>query len=494
MPSRQAHGRSRVFLATAVLVFAALVIPSTVGLGSSGPASAGTAPATTAVDPPVDDEDATTRARLAALHAARLKGQLGAYRPAGDPPAPGWVGETPFDPAAADDWEPAIAADPHHPYVYALATRYGAGAPCPVDCPEPFIALEVSADNGATWTASEPLCACKGPGQFDPLIEVVPDTGDVYAVYMDDFTVVFVKSTDHGAHWSKPVATFGKVEWQDKPAMAMSDDGRDVYVSWNGPSDGDPWIAQSHDFGRTWKQKKIVNSERYFYAFDADVASDGTVYFAESSLLYVPADSETPVGTVVHHVFISRDDGRTWEDRTVAVVAVGVGCVAFGCRDDYYVGHDALSVDGHGDVVVLYDGATTELGLQTVAVRRSTDGGRTWSAAQTLSSAGEEATSPAVESRGHGDVRVWWMQTAGANFDRWNVWYRRSSDGGVHWSAAVKISDATGGAHYKKKGGFKEVYGDYGEMAITNTGKSIAIWGEGDSYYGPGGVWFNREN
>jgi hypothetical protein len=493
MQSRRTHGRSRVFLATAALVFASLIVPGTVGLGHSGPTPAGVAPATTAIAPPVDDEDATTRARLAALAAARLKGQVGAHRAAGQTPAPGWVGETPFDPTAADDWEPAIAADPHHPYVYALATRYGADPPCPGDCPLPFIVLEVSADNGATWTASAPLCACKGPGQFDPLIEVVPDTGDVYAVYMDDFTVVFVKSTDHGKHWSKPVPTFGKVEWQDKPALAMSDDGRDVYVSWNGPDDGDPWIAQSHDFGRTWKQKQLVDSARYFYAFDADVAADGTVYFAESSVLYVPADSETPVGVVEHHVFISRDDGRTWEDRLVATVSVGVACVAFGCRDDYYVGHSALSVDGHGNLVFLNDGATTDLGLQTVDVRRSTDAGRHWSAPQTLSSAGEEATSPAVESRGNGDVRTWWMETSGANFDRWNVWYRSSSDGGAHWSAAVNISDATGGAHYKKKGGFKEVYGDYGEMAITNTGKSIAIWGEGDSYFGPGGIWINRQ-
>ena len=39
----------------------------------------------------------------------------------------------------------------------------------------------------------------------------------------------------------------------------------------------------------------------------------------------------------------------------------------------------------------------------------------------------------------------------------------------------------------------KEVYGDYGEMGITSTGRTIAAWGEGASYAGPGGVWINRE-
>lgn len=38
-----------------------------------------------------------------------------------------------------------------------------------------------------------------------------------------------------------------------------------------------------------------------------------------------------------------------------------------------------------------------------------------------------------------------------------------------------------------------EIYGDYGEIAVTSTGKTIAAWGEGTSYDGPGGVWFNRQ-
>ena len=86
------------------------------------------------------------------------------------------------------------------------------------------------------------------------------------------------------------------------------------------------------------------------------------------------------------------------------------------------------------------------------------------------------------------------MQTSGGgNVDAWNTWYRRSSDGGATWSAPVRISDATSGAPYKTAAGYAEVYGDYGEMAITNTGKTIATWGEGISYTGPGGVWVNRE-
>jgi hypothetical protein len=60
------------------------------------------------------------------------------------------------------------------------------------------------------------------------------------------------------------------------------------------------------------------------------------------------------------------------------------------------------------------------------------------------------------------------------------------------WSAPVKVSDApAGAAGYVGADGFAEVYGDYGEIAVTNTGKTVAAWGEGFSYTGPGGTWFN---
>jgi hypothetical protein len=73
------------------------------------------------------------------------------------------------------------------------------------------------------------------------------------------------------------------------------------------------------------------------------------------------------------------------------------------------------------------------------------------------------------------------------------VWYRASADLGATWSRAVRISDVRSGTAYKNAKGFLEAYGDYGELAITSAGKAVAVWGEGASYNGPGGVWYNRE-
>src|SRR5690349_614492 len=152
-----------------------------------------------AVDDNPEKEEQAEKAeeRREAFEAAVRQGKAGAAQPITVAAAAGWAGEALMD-AAADDWEPAVAADPTEPYVYILSTRYGSTKPCPGNCPDPYIALEISSDGGATFSEGVPLCACKGSGQFDPIIEVVRNTHAVYAVYMNGFNIMFVKSTNHG--------------------------------------------------------------------------------------------------------------------------------------------------------------------------------------------------------------------------------------------------------------------------------------------------------
>jgi BNR repeat-like domain len=471
----------------AITLVALLLLAATVALGlraPTGEAGLGRAPGGT--DERLEQE-ITTEARLDALREARAAGRFGRAQAVVAAPAPGWSGARVMNPRT-DDWEPAVAADPTSSYVYLLTTRYGEEKPCQGNCPIPHIAISISDDNGRTWSESEPLCPCKGEGQYDPIVEVVPGNGHVYVLWMNGFNVVFQKSTDHGQTWSAPVPTYGNVSWTDKPVIAPSDDGRHVYVSWNGPTGGDPWLAQSHDAGATWTQTKLVDSRRYFFAFDADVDADGDVFFSESSFDY-SGPAKSAVGQVEHHVFISRDQGATWTSRVLGTVDLGEPCESELCYADFYAGHNTITADADGDLTYAFDGATTPLGPQRIFVRTSSDNGATWTSRKTLSTSGRMATAPAAEARGDDDVRLWFAERRPA--DRWNIWYRRSSDGGLNWSTAVKISDATSGAKYKNEKGFLEFYGDYGEIAILSNGKTIAAWGEGFSWLGPGGTWFN---
>jgi hypothetical protein len=489
--------RTGLFLVAAIALIGGVVLAQDILFGA--PNDLGRGPKAADVNPEAADQAEGAAAHREGFEQAVQSGTAGVAQAIKAAPALGWAGEQLVS-AAADDWEPAVATDPHtgpqgQSYAYLLTTRYASTKPCPGNCPTPYIALYTSSNAGATWDAGKPLCACKGKGQFDPIIEVVPNTGAVYGVYMNGYNIMFLKSTDHGAHWTTPVGVYGSVSWNDKPILATSDDGKDVYISFNGPTGGDPYMAQSHDFGVTWTQRKLTDSARYIFAFDADVDSAGTVYFAETSLLYGGGGNKGtyPTGAIEEHVYVSTDAGASFTDHLVGSVQPGIACVAAGCSPDFYLAHAAITAGAAGNVVLLYDGATAARGNQLIYAQHSTNSGSSWSSPVAISAPAEESVDPAIEAASATDVRAWYMQTNNGSVDAWNVWYRTTADGGANWSSLVKISDASSGAAYKTANGFAEVYGDYGELGITSTGKSIAAWGEGTSYDGPGGVWFNRQ-
>jgi hypothetical protein len=476
--------RASAALAVSILVLAAC---------TSGPdtpeRARGPEPITEGEVEEAEEQAERTEIRLEALAEARALGTLGVTEGIRRAPAPGWAGERIVN-ATGNDWEPAIAADPNAPFVYILHNRYGGDPACASNCPDPAMILHISADGGKTWRPERYLCECRRVhGQFDPLIEVVPDTGEVYAVWMNDYNIHFSKSSNHGKAWTDPVPVFGQVSWGDKPNFATSADGQDVYISFNGPTGGDSWVAYSHDAGGTWSQVKVVNSSRYFFAYGAAVLPDGRAVLTNISFTYSgPAASAE--GVLQVHVLASDDGGQTWTDSVLDTLELGTPCISDGCYADFYDSGPALASDGDGDLVIAYNGASEPFGPQSVYTRASTDGGRTWSSRLRLSPNGVNAAFPAAAGTGNDRIRVYF---ADQRTDRWNVWYRSSTNLGASWSSAVKISDAKSGTDYKDGAGFTEFYGDYGEIAIASAGQTVAVWGESVSYDGPGGVWFNRQ-
>jgi hypothetical protein len=424
---------------------------------------------------------------LDALHQATGEGTAGVRAPVPRLPLRGWSGERVVS-NRYDDWEPAIAADPNAPDLYRLVTRFGHPA-CARHCPDSAIVLQVSRTNGRRWGPSRYLCRCKGAKwQADPQIEVAAKSGIVEAAFLNGYNAWFSRSLDHGRTWSKAKSVIGHVAWADKPILATSANGRDVYIAFNGPTHGDAFVAVSHDGGATWKQPKAITSNRYTYAFGGYVLSNGRVVFSETSLQY-ENDGKHLRGADRVLVLRSIDRGATWTKKLVATLQLGRICTSKGCPPDFYDGHTALAADGGGRLLLLADGAVRRRGIRRVFAWLSLDAGVTWSPRVQLSLNSANAGFPAAVGTESGQFRVWFMDRRRG---RWNTLYRTSFDG-LHWSPAARLSNATGGVSYIAPAGFGEVYGDYGEIDVTNTGKSVAIWGEGPSYAGPGGCWFNRQ-
>lgn len=411
--------------------------------------------------------------------------------------APGFTSPARLGFAAGDDWEPAIAAEgtaaDGHGHVYALWTHYGADPACP-GCGSPHAELQVSSDGGRTWSLPRPLRPTS-TRQDDPQIVVTGTT--VYAAYMEDAksSEYVLRSDDFGQTWTVALAE-PLQRGMDKDILVAR--GEDVYVAFHAGMK--VYVSVSHDGGATWSlQRPIDNTNSKFgYSLTSGGAIDsqGTVYFAWEGYL------QNGKAASAANLYLTRstDGGATWSTSLVAFSEAILPCDCGGWN--YWGPQMALAVDRRDRVYVLYNATSTPSGVGRMLFTRSDDRGATWSAPTDVSLApgGSNNVFPAMAATADGDVRIAWMDDRNGRDvggddpnARWNTWYRTSTDGGATWSPETRLSQYVVGYPYSFDGpnnGYLQPYGDYFELDIDGAGRTHAIWGEGNSYAGPGNVWY----
>ena len=426
------------------------------------------------------EEESVQDLRKAATHTS----EANAAQPVVNAAAPGWAPERVWN-ATANDWEPAIAADPGSNWVYQATTRYGGPKAC-TGCPDPAIIVRASSDGGLTWGPDRYLCACKNTkAQNDPQLAVAAN-GTIYAAWLNDYNpgVVFSTSTDRGVTWSAPVSVKGKgLSFSDKPILAISPSGQDVYIAWNA---SDSYMSVSHNGGTSFATRVRTNSDSlYWFAEGGVVTPNGNVVFSES------AENQSETGQVKLAVIRSTNGGTSWTTTFVDTSEQQPACTVPSCPGDFFSSQAGIGVDGAGTLMVAYTLNTVALAPKDLYVRTSTDNGVTWGARTEIGQNTGDAGFPVIEGVGAGDFRVAWQDDRnGAS--SWDTWYRRTTNGGGSWSSAIRLSDATSGASYKNANGFAFPYGDYFDLDVTPSGANVVVWGEGNNYVGPGGTWFTR--
>jgi hypothetical protein len=443
---------------------------------------------------------ALTRAR-AGLYCRRMRrgllllvlvGALCAAAAAGAPAAsaPSFAPEQLVGTLADDNWEPVVAADTRSSWVYQAVTAIGAHE-CPRhNCPGTSILVRGSSDGGATWGPLTFVCgtACKNVGwQFDPQLAVATD-GTVYAAWLNTFNpgTVLSKSFDHGRTWSAPVTMNGSLSYNDKPILAISPSGKDVYLAFNAKDDA--YAVASHDSGATFSAPVKTNTDSFAYlAYGGTVAPNGDVYFGETG------EAKDTLGPEPVAVVRSTDGGRSWTTTLLDTSQQAPPCSFKGCYRDFYSSQATIAADGAGKLVFAYLLNTVPDAPKSLYVRTSLDG-VTWSARSLVNAAGDSNMPALADGPSSGDFRLVWQDNR-KGADAWNTWYARSTNGGATWSAATRLSTLGSGAPYKSDAGYTFPFGDYLGLAVDAAGQNHVIWGEGDGIYtggGTGGSWWTR--
>jgi hypothetical protein len=388
-----------------------------------------------------------------------------------------------------DEWEPAIAAD-RFGHVYILYPQYG-GVPGCATCYSPTMILQMSSDHGQTFGSPTVIYPAGASSyQVDAQIAVDPVDGrTVYGSWLQNnkSDIVLAKSTDFGATWTVVTADSTNAG-TDKPILAVR--GHDIYVSYNHAQTA--FVAYSHDGGATFTETKINQNAKLGWSLGGGgtVTPNGTAYFSWDGY----ERNGGAKGKVNLYISKSTDGGVSWSTKLLDVSSSPPDCSAFGCGWAFLGAAITMDSDETGNLYALWNAGSSPAGPERIYFARSTDGGNTWSAKQDVSMApaGSQHAFPAIAATGSGDVRISWMDARLANggMDRWNVYFRSSSNGGLSWSSEIDLSTYVSGYSYIFTDGFRFPFGDYFEMDVDEQGTNHLVWGEGYSYDAPGSIWY----
>jgi hypothetical protein len=355
----------------------------------------------------------------------------------------------------------------------------------------------------------------------DPWVTISPD-GAAYFFTLatsagNDSALYVNKSVDGGLHWSPPVTLIEQdslFNFNDKNSITADPfDSNYVYAVWDRsrfPSDkrelhsiagfphslrSDAMFSRTTNGGRTWEAPRAIfrpRANQFGIGHQIVVLSDGTL--VDGFLLFYGSGSNKKGQEIA--VMISRDRGATW------TAPIRVAKALPGFVSDPEDGTPVRTGDiipeiaagPNRSVYIVWQEATLAPSGSAVALSRSLDGGRTWSAPRRINTVPTtQAFTPSIEVLPDGTLGVTHYDfrfntpDGGATLPT-DYWFLHSHNGGATWAE----SRVTASSFDMRTAPFARglFLGDYEGLA-TQGGQFLALFSQTHGT-DPASVFFTR--
>ena len=315
-----------------------------------------------------------------------------------------------------------------------------------------------SSDGGRTWArTAATFSRCAGGsvangGDYDrasdPWVTFAPD-GTAYQISLSfsgaesrpgsSSAILVSRSTDRGRTWSAPVTLIrdGPEAFNDKESItADPTDARFVYATWDrlAGDRGPTWFARTTDGGATWEPARSILDP----GVNNQTLNNQIVVLPSGTLVdFFTRFDPNPALAIIR----STDKGLTWSAPIVIAQAQALGVRdpenRTGVRDSADMG--SIAVSRQGTLVAAWQDARFSGGVRDgIALSRSADGGLTWSAPVRINhDPNVQAFSPTVAIRDDGTIGVTYYDFRNNTPDPTSLptdlWLAQSADG-VTWS------------------------------------------------------------
>jgi hypothetical protein len=328
--------------------------------------------------------------------------------------------------------------------------------------------------NAQTWERTKRLTWTSG-FSFAPKV-ATDSSNNIHVVWMDNspgtWEIYYKKSTNGGTSW-----TTKRITWNSGislyPEIAV-DSGDNIHVVWVEQNFGIKQIyyKRSVDNGMTWTGLKrltwntgtsespaidVDSSNNVYIVWEDDTSGNDEIYYMKSTdggvtwasakrLTWTTGASEKPAIKIdsSNNVYIVWEDNTPGNDEIYLTKSINWGITWTTKRLTYTSGYSwdpAITTDSSSNIHIVWSDITQ--GYQQIFYKISTNGGANWTTKR-LTWSLKNRKHPEIAVDSSNNIHVVREDECTADYE---IFYRRSTSGGVSWQATKRITWNSGNSN-----------------------------------------------